>query len=366
MVVTALAASARRETGRGQPPRPRMAWVTWRQHRVALAGTGILLGACALPLGISGLRLQAAHANLVRSGCPAPGVPVTGHCGTLLTAYEQAGNVLLTGNVLGLTVVLSCVPVLIGMFTGAPLLAREYETGSFRFAWTQATSRTRWSAAKLALLGAALAAAGSAFGALVSWWLAQEAPLSGGNRWQPAQFGLTPVTFAAWTLVAFAAGAFAGALIKRTVPAMAVTAAGVAAMAAFTYKKLDTPLLAIGPVTARTTLLSQAPYQPGSPPVTFLAGQAVTVATPPGSLPLRSWITGPRGHVPGSAVVSRLWNLRPSAQNAWLASHHVSLWTAYQPPGRFWIFQGIEGAIGLLLALLLGAATVWLVRRRAA
>ena len=147
---------------------------------------------------------------------------------------------------------------------------------------------------------------------------------------------------------------------------MAVTAVGVAAMAAFTYKKLDTPLLAIGPVTARTTLLSQTPYQPGSPPVTFLAGQAVTVATPPGSLPLRSWIAGPRGHVPGSAVVSRLWNLRPAAQNAWLASHHVSIWTAYQPAGRFWIFQAVEGAIGLLLALLLGAATVWLVRRRAA
>ena len=179
MVVTALAASARRETGRGQPPRPRMAWVTWRQHRVALAGTGILLGACALPLGISGLRLQAAHANLVRSGCAVSGALTTGHCSVLQTAYNQAGYVLLTGNVLALTVVLSGIPVLIGMFAGAPLLAREYEAGTFRFAWTQEAGRTRWAAAKLALLGAVLTAAASAFGGLVGWWLVQEAPLSG-------------------------------------------------------------------------------------------------------------------------------------------------------------------------------------------
>jgi hypothetical protein len=42
-------------------------------------------------------------------------------------------------------------------------------------------------------------------------------------------------------------------------------------------------------------------------------------------------------------------------------------WTSYQPASRFWPFQWIEG--GWLLALsvlLIAAATVWLVRRRAA
>jgi hypothetical protein len=343
-----------------------MAWITWRQHRVALIGTGVLLGTCALLLGISGLRLQAAHANLVRGGCAVSGALITSRCGVLQTAYNQAGYVLLTGNILALTVAASGIPVLIGMFAGAPLLAREYEAGTFRFAWTQETSRTRWAAAKLALLGAALAVAASAFGALVSWWLAQDDPLSGGSRWQPAQFGLTPVTFAAWTLVAFAAGAFAGALIKRTVPAMAATAACVAAMAAVTYKKLVTPLVSIAPVTGRTRLLGLLPYQPGSPPVTFVSGAAVTVSAPPGSWPLRSWISGPHGQVPSFSAVDRVLSLRPSAANASLASHHLTLWTSYQPSGRFWVLQSIEGCAGLLLALLLGAATVWLVRRRAA
>ncbi len=361
--MTALPAPAQHApAGRTRPAWTAMAWVTWRQHRVALAGTGILLGACAVLLAISGLRLQAAHANLVHGHCAISGALITSPCGLLQTAYNNAGSLLLTGNVLTLTVAASVIPGLIGMFVGAPLLAREYETGTFRFAWTQATSRARWAAAKLALLAAMLTAAAGAFGALVSWFLAQDNPLSGGDRWQSSEFGLTAVTFAAWTLVAFAVGAFAGALLKRTLPAMAVTAACVAAMAAVTYRKLDTPLLSFGPVIGRTRLLSLMPFQPGSPPVTYVSGQAVTVSAPPGSWPLRAWIAAPHGHAPDSG----LQGLSTSDQNAWLAAHHLTLWTAYQPPGRFWVFQSVEGGIGLLIALLLGAATVWLVGRKTA
>ena len=339
-----------------------MAWITWRQHRAALAGVGILFGACAVALGVTGLQLDAAHAKLVRSGCRVSGAPVTSRCGGLQAAYFHAGYPL-TGNVQLLAIALSGIPVLIGMFVGAPLIAREYEAGTFRFAWTQAVSRTRWGAAKLALLGGVLTAAASAFGALVSWWLAQANPLADGSRWQPAQFGLTAVTLAAWTLAAFAAGAFAGALIRRTVPAMAATAACVTALVAFTYRKLDTPLVSMAPVTGRARLLNLPPYQPGSPPVTFVAGQAVTVSAPQGSWPLRAWIAGPHGHPP---VRAGLQGFSTSDQNAWLAAHHLTLWLAYQPPGRFWAFQLIEGAIGLALALILGAATVWLAGRRAA
>ena len=56
-------------------------------------------------------------------------------------------------------VFLQVVPVLIGAFAGAPVLARELETGTFRFAWTQGFGRWRWALAKLVLLAVVLAAA---------------------------------------------------------------------------------------------------------------------------------------------------------------------------------------------------------------
>jgi hypothetical protein len=49
-----------------------------------------------------------------------------------------------------------------------------------------------------------------------------------------------------------------------------------------------------------------------------------------------------------------------------LARHGYTQWTSYQPVSRFWPFQWIEGGWLLALSVLLIAATVWLVRRRAA
>ena len=41
-------------------------------------------------------------------------------------------------------------------------------------------------------------------------------------------------------------------------------------------------------------------------------------------------------------------------------------WVSYQPASRFWPFQWIEGGWLLALSVLLIAATIWLVRHRAA
>ncbi|PZS15935.1 MAG: hypothetical protein DLM57_11660 [Pseudonocardiales bacterium] len=48
-----------------------------------------------------------------------------------------------------------------------------------------------------------------------------------------------------------------------------------------------------------------------------------------------------------------------------LAEQGYSAWVKYQPDDRFWHFQIIETAAYAVLALLLGYATVWWVRRRA-
>jgi ABC-type transport system involved in multi-copper enzyme maturation permease subunit len=58
---------------------------------------------------------------------------------------------------LWLGVLVVAVPAVVGMFCGAPLVARELEEGTFRLAWTQSVTRTRWLTLRLAAGGLAVA-----------------------------------------------------------------------------------------------------------------------------------------------------------------------------------------------------------------
>src|SRR6202034_3009374 len=147
---------------------------------------------------------------------------------------------------------LQLLPALIGAFVGAPVLARELETGTFRYAWTQGFGRWRWALAKLVALAVVLVAAAGAFSVLLSWcyqpYLAAGNQDLGiyGNSALVTVFGLRAVTFPAWTLAVFAIGALAGMLIRRVVPAIVATLAvyGLAfATAGFLRQHYLTPLL---------------------------------------------------------------------------------------------------------------------------
>ena len=58
--------------------------------------------------------------------------------------------------------------------------------------------------------------------------------------------------------------------------------------------------------------------------------------------------------------------LRVIHQPSRLAQWHDTFWVAYQPASRYWLFQLVQGGVMVLLALILGALAVWLVRRRIA
>ena len=62
--MTALTIPSLPEEARLRPvPWRRMAWVTWRQHRVALAGVAALLGALAVYLWLAGLQMHHSYAT---------------------------------------------------------------------------------------------------------------------------------------------------------------------------------------------------------------------------------------------------------------------------------------------------------------
>jgi hypothetical protein len=349
--MTALTVPARPGQDASLRPVPwrRMAWVTWRQHRAALAGVAALLGALAVCLWIVGLQLH--HAYAAATAChPASSIA----CFDLIRSFNSMDDFLANG------FILQAVPALIGAFVGAPVLARELETGTFRYAWTQGFGRWRWTLAKLVLLAVVVAAAAGAISVLFSWYYQpyfaagnQTLNLSEASPFFPGLFDLRGIGFAAWTLAAFAIGALAGMLIRRVVPAIVATLAVYAglAFAAGLYLRQHylTPLVTSNPnVPGSAWIMSQWWTKDGR---FAFAGQ------PPINL-LQQFCPGPP---PGSFVPKSAGTLAQC-----LSQHGYTQWTSYQPASRFWPFQWIEGSWLLALSVLLIAATVWLVRRRAA
>ena len=353
--MTALTMSARlgNDTDLRPVPWRRMAWVTWRQHRFALAGVAGLLGVLAAYLVFTGLPMH--HAYAAVAACrPASSLACGNATGDFDNAHWSTAE--------AIAVLLQVVPALIGAFAVAPILARELETGTFRYAWTQGFGRWRWALAKLVALAVVLAAATAAFGALVSWYYQPE--FATGNQapglYQTSPlvtlFSLREVTFPAWTLAAFTIGVLAGMLIRRVVPAIVATLAVYAGLAftagAFLREHYLAPLVTTsnnfnlpGAGTAWTisqwsTKDGRFAFAGGNPPLNlinqFCSSLPAAKAGPPGSF------------------------------GQCLAQHGYTQWTSYQPASRFWPFQWIEGGWLLALSALLIAATIWLVHRRAA
>jgi hypothetical protein len=349
--MTAMTVPAKPGQGEGLRPVPwrKMAWVTWRQHRAALAGAAALFGVAALYLLIAGLQMHHAYAP-VAACSPASSGACRQAADNFLNNYAPSA-----GPVLGL---LQVIPALIGAFTAAPVLARELETGSFRYTWTQGFGRARWTVAKLAPLAIAVTVGAGALSVLVSWFIQpifaagdDNGPLS------PAIFDLRGVDLAAWTLTAFAIGALAGALIRRVIPAMFATIAAAGALAfataAFLRRHYAAPLVSTNPNLSPRGLweISQGWIRAGQPASLSMINQTLrridTQAVTPGQFQ-----PGPTAPASVDPVT-------------YLSQHGYTLVTTYQPDSRFWPYQWIESGWLLALSLLLIAATVWLVRRRA-
>jgi hypothetical protein len=341
------AAAARR---RRPVPWTQLAWVALRQRRGAVIGTSVLLGVFAVYLLIMAIIQDSAYAAV--TAChPAAALK----CQQLAQAFSRnywggSGSAVQSGGAQTVSSLLLAIPVLLGAFAGAPLLARELESGTFRFAWTQGAGRTRWAVATLVLPAALLTAATGAFTALFYWYFRPFLADGQVSEMLPLAFGLLGVAFAAWTLFAYAAAAFLGTVLRRTVPAMAVTIVVYIALA----------------LAAATAIRPH--YE-----------TPVTVAGWNGSAGA-GWVTGSWAKAPDGRVLSQgdlaslSRHLPASVQNSpspdaftnWLTQHGYTLWQSVQPDSRFWRFQLTEGGWLLAASAVLIAGTVWLVRRRGA
>jgi len=308
-------------------PWRRLGWVSWRQYRVSVVGGAVFLCVVAAYLLVMGLRIRTGYASV--ASCPQLGSRLSPTCTTALMLF---GGYHVWGE--STAAVMMAVPMLIGAFAGAPILGRELEVGTFRFAWTQGAGRTRWALARIALPAVTVTVAAAALSQLFGWFY-YPFFATGDSALAPQYFELTGIAFAAWTLAAFAIGTLAGVLIRRVVPAIAT------AMAAWAGLLLVTSVYVRRHYQAALSIHNGGHGGLGLSP--WLISQ---------------WWTGPNGKVITSE--NKIIALLNHPQRGY------TQWTTYQPGTRYWHFQLIEGGWLLALSLLLIAATIWLVRRRAA
>ena len=310
--------------------------LVWRLHRnQAYLALGALI-ALAIILIITGITMADDYRDAVASCRAVPS------CGDL-TGVLFRGD----GAIMDLVDFTLVVPLLFGLFWGAPLLAKEFEDGTHNLAWTQGVSRWRWIRANIAWSLLAAAVWGAALAALVSWWRYPENALN--SRFDAFDVqGIVPVAYA---LFAVALGIAVGSVIRRVLPSLAVTLAIFVAIR-----------VAIG-VYLRPHYLA---------PVTKVFGLLGSEAAPRGAWTLSQGLVSPTGKSLGPGIdfsqfPAACQTAPPGGKGLLgqcLASHGFHQMLTYQPAGRFWDFQGIEAAIFVVLAAVLTGFAIWWVLGR--
>ncbi|MGW3074795.1 MULTISPECIES: ABC transporter permease subunit [unclassified Kitasatospora] len=313
------------------PPRSAVLRAAVLRHRPALRTLLGVLAGFLVVLGVTGYYI---HAALDRSGAAGCDMALRSCTERWKEFLRESGSELMVGG--NVTYFLGGA---LGAFVGSPLLAREFEHGTVRFAWTQGAGRTRWTVGGLVVGGSALAVATALVAAVLSWWI--EPMAVHGGRFTPLVFTSAPPALVGRVLLVFAISVLAGVVLRRTVVALGI---GVVA-------------------SVVTTLVAESLRFHYRPP---LEDTLHTLAQT--SLDHR-WeggirVTDPAGN---RLDLGRLYDLGGDYYGAQklLSDGGYSLHESYQPDSRYWTFQFIEFGWMALLAVALCAAAVWWVRRRA-
>ncbi len=344
-----------------------MIWLTWRLFRVQAAVAAAILIAAAVAMLVTGPRL----ANLY----DADGLPschAHGDCAAVANTFLTQAQAAPYRQVFLLMVLLALVlPALIGIFWGAPLIAREIETGTFRMAWNQSVTRRRWMTVKAGGVGLAAVATAGLVSLGLTWWVSpvyQAVAVSGASsplglqRFSMLIFdsqGLVPLGYAAF---AFLLGVTAGVFIKRTIPAMAVTLVAFA-LVQVAWGTWIRPHL-IAPLHAVYSIASVALQTIGSAEGNRLF---LTAGGKSGDWILGSHAVNTAGHAVNTVPAAcQTAFTGPNSFQDCLSRAGIKLAVAYQPDSRFWDFQLLETGIFLAIAVLLGWLCVSRVSRRLA
>jgi hypothetical protein len=320
-------------------------WLTWRQQRFEfLLACGALLGA-SLMLLWTGEQILMSFKLLGIAPC-LRGIGDATACSNAISDFTS--NVTSQQPQLSWLVYL---PILIGALLAAPI-ALEMEQGTYRLAWTQSVTRSRWAIVRLGapiLVGLGI---GSLVATMSSWSMEPVNRVQGALR--PGSFDVQGVVPVAYLLLTFAVTVTVAVLLRRVLPALALGVGLVVVLhlAVMTWlrPKFISPISSIW-------LNGPAPFGPrdwviqggtGSTSYVYvdLAGDHITLAQ-------------------AQALCGQVTDA--ASKNSWsscLQARHLGELIQYQPADRFWAFQAIETALIAGMALAFLAISVWWLRKR--
>lgn len=286
-----------------------MTWVAWRQQRWQIL----------LSIGI--VVLLAAVMTFVRFDALSLG----GDEKLIDERYDTYINYL--------RLVLIALPVLLGMFAGAPLFAREIEQGTHVFGLTQSIGRTRWWATKIAVAGVPAVIAMTVLGLVNAWSSAPLQAVMYGGRLATPTFEIQGLTLGAYTVLAFALSATVGLLVRNTLAAMVVT------------------VIAYIPLLGVVANVLRPSY-------------ATPISSRYETMPRDAWVVE-SSYVDSAGNVTSFSPVGCTASvSDCLTSRGLVQEVAFQPDDRFWSFQVIETGVFVALAVALLGIGVWALHKR--
>jgi ABC-type transport system involved in multi-copper enzyme maturation permease subunit len=346
-----------------------MIWLTWRHSRGALIMMSAIMLLLAAILVSTGPGLASGYAAGIRACAGA------NECDRFFDQFFGSYDTWF----LVVTAIVLILPAVVGLFWGAPMVARELEAGTHLLVWSQTVTRRRWLAIKLAVTGLASMAVAGLASLAVTWWSSplDKSAAPGFALMDPLVFGSRGIIAMAYAAFAFVLGVTVGMLLRRTLPAMALT------LAVFAAVQIAMPLVVrphlMPPVHGAFALSFQNVDMVGisrDGKMRLVLEQAIPGHT--GAWLLSSYLSDPSGRriaeEPGGSLVNVSTTSGPCKPGAVgdpeggclaeVSRLGYRQQATYQPFERFWAFQWIETGLYALLTLGLTGLSFWWIRRR--
>jgi ABC-type transport system involved in multi-copper enzyme maturation permease subunit len=332
-----------------------MMWFAWRTQRLQLIVAAVAAAGFMGWLYLTGSHEHSAWVALNQHHCMS--AHQESDCNHLWSVFSNADR-WTDGNIF----ILNAIPALLGLLFGAPLVAREIEQGTNRFAWSQSITRGRWLAFKLTLGLAFTALIMAILIPVVGWW-ADAAET--GSHIVPKTFDIVGIVPLFYGLFAFMLGAALGSLIRRTGWSIAV---GVAAFAGVRLG-VDSIRVHFAPLALSATKYAFS-SGPGAVDNGWIQNSGFVPIDRLTPKPGQTWQSADTVF---NRCINKVQHLHPQQnfsqvvydkQSAFCGAYtHLHFVYQYQPLSNFWRVQGVESGLYFGATLVLLAVTVLAVRR---